>query len=427
MQDLSAESGAFHPDSGLVGFRGDHRYAADGQCGTVLKVYREHLMSADRGFLDRNWRKTRQALENLVQQDGAGAAPEDGLIENSQPNTYDIAFEGANTYVGSLYLAALRAGETMAREMGEAALAARWRRLFESGGRRSVERLWNGEYFIQDVDLAKHPADQYGPGCLSDQLFGQSWAHQVGLGHLYPEAKVKQALASVWKYNWAPDVGPYLAKHPALRSFALPGEAGLFVATWPKSPYLEASILYRNEVWTGIEYQVAANLIWDGLVNEGLAICRGIHDRYHPRKRNPYNEVECGDHYARGLASWGVFTALCGFEYHGPNGHIGFAPRLTPEAFKAAFTAAEGWGTFSQRRERAVQQEKLEVQWGRVALKSLAFALPEHQKPRSLRIAAGSQLLAATHQIERPGRLLITLRDRLIVNAGEALTIHIRF
>ncbi len=373
-------------------------------------------------FLKRSWPKIGQVLEYCIRQDGQGSAAEDGLIENSQPNTYDIAFEGANTFVGSLYLAALRAGEEMAREMGDAALAERMRKIFESGRRLSVERLWNGEYFIQEVDLARYPANQYGPGCLSDQLFGQSWAHQVGLGYLYPEAKVKRALASVWKYNWAPDVAPQLGAHPALRSFALPGDAGLFIVTWPKSAYLEGSIVYRNEVWTGIEYQVAAHMIWEGLTEQGLAICRAIHERYWPARRNPYNEVECGDHYARGLASWGVFTALCGFEYHGPKGHIGFAPRITPEDFKAAFTAAEGWGAFTQKREGNVQRERLEVKWGRLAVKTLAFEAVGDLRPTRVAVSLNGESLEAALQVEKH-RLLINLHGRRTITAGQVVEV----
>ncbi|HLB74699.1 MAG TPA: GH116 family glycosyl-hydrolase, partial [Sedimentisphaerales bacterium] len=153
MQDFGE---GFHEDSGLVGFRSDHNYAADGQCGTVLKAYREHQMSADSAFLKRNWPRIKMALEFSIKQDGN----DDGLIENSQHNTYDINFEGPNTFVGSLYLAALRAGEEMAKEMGDAEFAKRCRNIFESGSKLSVERLWDGEYFFEVVDLAKHPKHQ---------------------------------------------------------------------------------------------------------------------------------------------------------------------------------------------------------------------------------------------------------------------------
>ncbi len=124
---------------------------------------------------------------------------------------------------------------------------------------------------------------------------------------------------------------------------AYPGEAGLFTCTWPKSRHLgPESVLYRDEIWTGIEYQVAGNMAWDGMITEALAICRGVHDRYHPAKHNPWNEIECGDHYARGMASWGVLIGLSGFEYHGPKQHIGFAPRITPDQFRCTSRPPKG-------------------------------------------------------------------------------------
>ena len=111
------------------------------------------------------------------------------------------------------------------------------------------------------------------------------------------------------------------------------------MCTWPKGDAARgaarASTIYFNECMNGFEYQVAGHMIWEGMVQEGLAVTRAIHDRYHASRRNPWNEVECGDHYARAMASYGVFLAACGYEYHGPKGHLGFAPRLTPEDFRA--------------------------------------------------------------------------------------------
>lgn len=418
MQDFGE---GFDPERGLVGFRSNRAYAADGQCGTILKAYREHLCSADDSFLRRNWPRIKKTLEFSISQDGN----DDGLIENAQPNTYDIDFEGPNTFVGSLYLAALRAGEEMAKEMGDAEFAQRCRRIFESGSKLSVERLWDGEYFIQIVDLKKYPENQYEKGCLSDQLFGQGWAHQLGLGYIYPQKNVEQALASVWKYNWAPDIAPQNEAHPPERWFALPGEPGLFTCTWPKSPYLKDGVRYREEIWTGIEYQVAGNMVWDGMVPQALAICNGVERRYQPAKHNPFNEIECGDHYARAMASWGVYTALAGFEYHGPKGHIGFAPRVTPESFRAAFTAAEGWGSFSQTRGGAVQQDALELRWGRLAIKTLAFAIPKDWKAAGAEIRVNGATLSGK-TLASGERVEIELDKNLTLTAGDRLEIRIR-
>ncbi len=428
MQDFNPESG-FTEETGAVRFRGEGWgiWAGDSQGGTVLKALREHQMSTDNGFLKENWPRIRKSMEFLIGEDGNA----DGLIEGSQHNTYDINFFGPNPMIGSLYLAALRAGEEMARELGEEAFATECREIFEAGRKLSVERLFGGEYFVQIVDLEKHPKHQHGDGCLADQLFGQGWAHQVGLGYVYPKQNIDTTLESIWKYNWAPDIGPQNEVHKPERWFASPGEAGLFTCTWPKSPNLPGGVRYKNEVWTGIEYQVAGNMAWDGMVTEALAICRGVHERYHPSKHNPWNEIECGDHYARGMASHGVFLGLCGWEYHGPRGYLGFAPRITPEAFRAAFTAAAGWGTIVQERNETVQTNRIEVKWGTVQVKTLTFELPTDTKLRSAQVELQRTdgtvprkrpVVAEAKQEER--RVEITLSGPIVLEKGQVLEVR---
>jgi uncharacterized protein (DUF608 family) len=419
MQDFGA---GFHPDTGLVGFRGGDAYAADGQCGTILKAYREHQMSPDAEFLERNWPKIKKALEYAIEQDGNA----DGLIENAQHNTYDIEFYGENTFVGSLYLAALRAGEEMAREAGDEEFAARVRRIFDEGSAASSEDLWNGEYFIQRVNLEEHPEFQYAEGCLSDHLFGEGWARQLHLGPLYPPEKVRSALSSIWRYNWAPDVTAYNTAYPPWRWFVDKGEGGLFVCTWPKGRRLDKGVNYKDEVWTGIEYQVAGHLVWEGLVTEGLSIVKAVEDRYHPTKRNPWNEVECGDHYARALASWGVLTALAGYEYHGPKGYLAFAPRVTPEQFRCAFTAAEGWGSFHQERSRFHQRDDIEVQWGRIRLRTLEFEIPDDKGKSRVSVRLGDREITARTGVHE-GRVKVEFSDPLTVGKSEILEVEILF
>jgi uncharacterized protein (DUF608 family) len=415
-----AEGVGLRPN-GAIGFRGEgwDLWAGDSQGGYLLKAYREHQCAPDDAFLNRNWPAIKRAVEFLIQQDGNG----DGLIEGQQHQTYDENYFGANTFVGALYLGALRAAEEMAREVGDEAFARKCRAIFEAGRKASVERLFNGEYFIQDVDLKQHPDWQYADGCLADQLFGQGWAHQVGLGYLYPETTVRTALASVWKYCWAPDMTAQNAAHPPERWFVSKGDAGLFTCAWPRSRHLgPKSTRYRDEIWTGIEYQVAGHMAWEGLLTEALAICRAIHDRYHPRRFNPWNEIECGDHYARALASWGVLTGLAGFEYHGPRGHLGFAPRLTPEDFRCAFTAADGWGTLSQRRAPGRQANTIAVRWGRVRLRSLAFEAADGFEPRSVQVTlAGRGIPAELRHEDR--RCQVSLAATVWVEAGQRLEV----
>ena len=401
--------------SGLVGMRSDREYAADGQCGTILKAYREHQMSPDDTFLKEHWVRIRRALEFLIQHDHNG----DGIIEDAQPNTYDIEFFGANTFIGSLYLGALRAGEEMARDLGDDAFGDRCHAIFKSGSEATMKRLWNGEYFIQEVDQSKYKKYQYGPGCLADQLFGQGWAHQVGLGYLYPADKVATGLKSIWKYNWAPDVVGQNKRWPPQRPFALPGEGGLFTCTWPVGGRENEPVLYRDEVWTGIEYQVAGHMVWEGLVEEGLSICRAIHERYHPSKRNPYNEVECSDHYARAMASWGVYLALAGFKYHGPNQSIGFSPKLTPENFRAAFTSAEGWGTYSQKLEDGKLKATISVVHGKLPLKTIQF---DSSNSGAVTVKHGREAIKVS-VITQGSSSTIDLGGSITVMPGESLEI----
>lgn len=408
---------AFDEQTGLVGFRSDREYAADGQCGTILKAYREHLTSADGSFLTEHWPRIKKALEFLMGHDLKG----EGMIEDSQPNTYDIDFFGANTFVGSLYLAALRAGEEMAKEVADGPFAVRCGTLYQKGSEATMKRLWNGEYFIQEVDESQYKQYQYGPGCLADQLFGQGWAHQVALGHLYPADKVVKGLQSVWKYNWAPDVANQNKRWPPQRPFAEPGEAGLFTCTWPIGGREKEPVLYRDEVWTGIEYQVAGHMIWEGMVEEGLSICRGVHERYHPVKRNPYNEVECSDHYTRAMASWGVLTALSGFRYHGPAGRIGFAPRVTPENFRSAFTAAEGWGSYEQTIDSGKQTGSLRLAWGKLRLTEIGVA---SDLAGPVVVSHQGRRLAAT--ITRGnGAVSAVFNTPLNLRSGDVLTVQI--
>ena len=245
----------------------------------------------------------------------------------------------------------------MARVCGDADYAGRCRQLFDLGSASLVPELFNGEYFINKVDPAHLDAINSGTGCEIDQMMGQSWAWQVGLGRIFPREETLTALRALYRYNFTPDAGRYHLQMKVGRWYAMPGEAGLLVCTFPKPDwsYPQASgkgptwaAQYFNECQSGYEHEVASHMIAEGLVTEGLAVLRAIHDRYAAAKRNPFNEIECGDHYSRAMASYGSFVSACGFEYRGPEGYLSFAPRLTPEKFRAAFTSAQGWGSFAQ-------------------------------------------------------------------------------
>jgi non-lysosomal glucosylceramidase len=422
----------FEAKTGRIRFRAEHNdhWAADGQAGVILRTYREHQMSVDDGFLRRVWPRTRQALEFLIAHD----RDNNGLLEGAQHNTLDADWWGPVAWLSGLYLAALRAGETMAREMGDDTFAQDCRKRLEQGQATLVRELFNGDYFINQPDPNHLAAINSGTGCHIDQVFGQSWAWQVGLGRVLPERETRSALAALWRYNFTRDVGPWRTANKPGRWYAMAGEGGLIMCTFPRSDwdYRKAAgkgpdwaAGYFNECMNGFEYQVAWHMIAEGLVQEGLAVTRMIHDRYHPARRNPWNEVECGDHYARSMASYGVFLAISGYEYHGPKGHLGFAPHVNPQRrFQCAFTAAEGWGSYRQEVAVSTLTVRIGLRWGRLRLRTFSVAVPAGVQPRDLTVRAAGQPVAATLAIEA-GKAVVTFGADVNLKAGEILEMQL--
>jgi hypothetical protein len=205
----------------------------------------------------------------------------------------------------------------------------------------------------------------------------------------WPNA-LKSALAAIFKYNWKSDLTGW--KHFP-RAFAGAGDKGLIVCTWPNGGRPARALDYSDEVWTGIEYQVAAHMIYEGMASEGLSIARGARERYDgvpraPILRNPWCEIECGGHYTRAMSSWSLLLALSGFEYDGPRGRLRFSPRCQPENFKSFYSTAEGWGTFSQKAGGKTQKTTLAVLAGRVWLKAFQIGVPSGQAITDVRLGA---------------------------------------
>lgn len=419
LREKTDYSVSLRSDGAILSRNGEHGVLIDGHASVILRMYREHLMSKNNYFLSRNWDKIKRSIDYLIREDGN----EDGLIVKEQPNTYDIAFHGANTYVGGLYLAALRAGEKMAVLMKDTAAASAYKMIYEAGSNSSMDRLWNDAYgyFVQEVNEKEYPVHQYGKGCLSDQLFGQAWADLLRLGDLYPEEAVDRTLASIWKYNWTPDVGPQTRLHLPERYYARDGEPGLLICTWPFTPHPgEAGVRYRDEVWTGIEYQVATDMIFRGKVEEGLAMVKAVHSRYDGTKHNPWNEVECGDHYARAMASYGVLTAIQDYWYDGPNGVMGFSPKIGADRFRGFFTSAEGWGNISQTRTADRQENAVEVKYGRLTLTRLHLSVASPGRLQTGKVYVNGKEIPASFR--GTGAVEISF-DPVELNTNDRLTV----
>jgi len=398
---------------------------ADGHASCVLKAYREALNSPDESFFKDYWPHIKRAVDYLIGRDAKshGGQPA-GYLEDDQWNTYDEALHGVTTFISGYYLAALRAGEEWARRLGDAASADRFRGVFEKGQQKLIELCWNGEYFQQNLPGYEKRPGEVGPGCMADQLIGQWWAHQLGLGYILPKEKVVAALRAVFKYNFKSDLTGW--RHSP-RAFAGAKDKGLIICTWPKGGRPERVMLYSDEVWTGIEYQVAAHLIYEGLLEEGLALVKAARDRYDgvprpPIGRNPWNEIECGGHYARAMSSWSLLLALSGWEYDGPRQTLQLGPRHTPENFKGFWCGPEGWGSMSQTRQGQAQRNELTVREGRFALAEIT--LRTAAAPKSVRVEQDGRLMDATFRAVADG-VVVSLQQPLTIQPGQTLAIQL--
>lgn len=421
---------ALKEDGGII-FRAEMetRPAIDGQAGSILRCLREHQMSADDSFLKRNWRKIKKATQFIINQDRNN----DGMEDTPMENTLDAVWDGEIAWIVGLCIAAVKAGQVMAEEMNDVSFARICADYVKKGSSNMDKYLFNGEYYIHrpDPKMGRTKLGSYNT-CHIDQVMGQSWAHQVGLGYIQNPQKVRSALRSLWKYNYTPDVGPYIEAHKGGRVYALPGEGGLIMNTNPKNetnPYGDNEtwqLGYFHECMTGFEYQVAAHMIAEGMTDEGLILIRSIYDRYHAVKRNPYNEIECSDHYARAMASYGAFISACGFEYHGPKGYMRFAPKWDTHNFKAPFTAAEGWGSYQQKQSTNKMECLLTLQYGQIQLNTFSVEVPKEKKVRNVTLAVNNQIIPVIIK-QKDSTVSFSLQNRIIVKKNEILSMIFKY
>ncbi len=443
---------------------------ADGQMGSVVRAYRDWKLSGDSGWLKKLWPHIKSALEFAWKGTAAQPAPgyewtksqitmpwdsdRDGVMDAEQHNTYDIEFYGPNTMTGSLYLAALKAGAAMALAVGEPESAKEYTRLLTQGSKRYEALLWNGEYYDQQVSVnpglkvpkeLESPADpacdsdcackttpagkalekgetipkyQYGTGCLADQLLGQYLAHVAGLGYVLDPAHVRQAMRSIARYNFRTSISSFANVQ---RVYALNDESGLVLCTWPKGDRPALPFPYSDEVWTGIEYQVAASLLYNGLTDDGIAIVRAARDRYNGLRRNPWDEEECGHHYARAMASWALLLAYSGFSYDGVDGAMAFTPAAGRDQFASFWSCGTGWGTVRMEKREKGQDVSIVQQYGSLRLASLA--LPGvRRKITAVHATIGGR--AVDCMADSKDRLVFSFPSPITLHSGDVLAVE---
>ncbi len=336
----------------------------DGQMGGIFKIYREWKISGDSEWLRKIWPKAKRSLtyawhpENPYRWD----ADKDGVLEGRQHHTLDMELYGPSAWLEGMYLAALKAAAEMAEFLGEKEDAAEYRSLFEQGKKWTQENLFNGSYYIQKIDvkdrsvLAPFPGTeerywneeageikyQIADGCDIDQLCGQWHADLIGLGDIFPPDDRKKALTSLYRNNYKKTFRNFANPW---RNFVLNDESGTVMCEYPEGTQKPAiPVPYCEETMHGFEYQLAGLFFSHGMIDEGVSVVRGIRERYDGKKRNPWNELECGSNYARSLASYGLIPIAGGFRFDMVRKMIGFDPKVTPCAFRSIFSVADAWG-----------------------------------------------------------------------------------
>jgi non-lysosomal glucosylceramidase len=354
--------------------------AADGQMGQLIHIYMDYLLSGDLEWVRAIYPKAKKTME-YCWLPGSWDADRDGVMEGVQHNTYDVEFYGPNPQCGIYYLGGLRAMRQLALAVGDNAMAAECARLFESGRQWIDANLFNGEYYIQKVrglprdkiiktamssmgsDDTQNPEYQVGDGCLVDQMVGQYLAEVAGLGALVDPAHCRKTLASIYRYNHKRN----LYDHDSVqRIFALNDEAAIIICDYGKGTRPHIPFPYWAEVMTGFEYSAATHMMYAGMVKEGVECVENIRARYDGERRNPWNEAECGHHYARAMAAWSGVLALSGFRYDGAMKEVEALPRWKAPAFQSIWMTATGWGMFQQ----SAGKTTLHVLSGRLPLRS---------------------------------------------------------
>ncbi len=412
--------------------------AADGQMGCLMKLYRDWQLSGDTGWLRRLWPQAKRALEFAWIENGWDG-DRDGVAEGVQHNTYDVEFFGPNPLCGVWYLGALRAGEEMARAAGDEGSAETYARLFASGRAWIDANLFQGEYYIQKVvgrEREKippslmvgmgtgdtlHPDYQMGEACLADQLLGQYMAHVAGLGYLLDQGHVRKTIESVFRNNYRRE----LSEHECLeRTYALNDEGGLLVATYPSGKRPEIPFPYFGEVWSGLEYQLAAHLAFEGLSSEALTLVETVRRRHDGERRNPWNEPECGHHYARPMASWAVLLALGGFHYSAIARRLTLIPRVRRQNFRCFWSAPSGWGSFSTVSGAGAQKVKVELAEGRLPVRQILLNGSGKTIFRRVSARLGGQSVEAKLQPEKD-KFLVTLDREVAAAPGQILELEL--
>lgn len=409
--------------------------------GGVMKTYRDWKICGDTTWLRSIWPQVKQSLDFAwsPSNEDRWDPEKTGVLWGRQHHTLDMELFGPNSWLIGFYLGALKAAAEMAEHLGEHDTAAEYNAIFARGKVWVDEHLFNGEFYCQVVDLKdreqlrafddggvslkggkasdiywndedQEVKYQIGEGCVIDQILAQWHAHLYGLGEIFDLDQTRKAVKSLYNYNFKRQRDVY---NPC-RVYSLNDERGMIICTWPENSYKPVIPLpYSQETMHGYEYSSAGQMMQYGMVEEGLKVLEAVRERYDGNKRNPWNEIECGNNYVRSMASYALLNTLSGFSFDMVNGMIGFDPMIkSGEYFRCFWSLDSGWGEF----ERTEAKIGIKLLYGNLRLKKLQ--LPSNGTFRIRSVALNSDDLAF---FEKDG--ILSFEDWLTLGQRDELRI----
>lgn len=279
----------------------------------VLQVYRVYKFTGEEDveFLAECWPAVVLALDYLLKFDLDG----DRIPENSgaPDQTFDDwRLQGISAYCGGLWLAALEAAIAMAEVLqatdyfaerdsvqsiapDPAVMVEEYRSWLAQAQPLYQQSLWNGSYYKIDTGSGSDVV-------MADQLSGQFCARLLGLPDIVPIDCARTALQTIYQACFLNFNG---GQFGAANGVKLDGSA------------VNAQDTHPLEVWTGINFGIAAFLAQMGMREEALRLTETVVQQVYNNGlqfRTPEaitaNGTFRASHYLRAMAIWSVYLML---------------------------------------------------------------------------------------------------------------------
>jgi non-lysosomal glucosylceramidase len=279
----------------------------------VLQVYRDFVLTGKRDteFLWECWDAATQTLAYLKNFD----LDNDGIPENSgaPDQTFDDwELRGISAYCGGLWIAALEAAIAIGQILminppmnpeqqpldypqGIEKIVATYQSWLQQARAIYHPTLWNGEYYRLDSESGSDVV-------MADQLSGQFYAQLLGLPDVVEAQHTQSALRKIYDACFLKFHG---SKFGAANGVKPDGS--------PEKP----NATHPLEVWTGINFALAAFLISLEMRDEGLKLAETVVKQIYDNGlqfRTPEAITAKGtfraSHYLRAMAIWAVYKVF---------------------------------------------------------------------------------------------------------------------